>query len=153
MTSKVDNENVIGQPYPENGLHEERLENDSIVKDTALTRIGSNDPKGSTEFNHNVEIESSFYSKAYAAVSGLFTSCKEAIFGRPRLPNFTELDAAFKIDEQEYVPAARSRNVCDYDIRAAEPIPPTYYERILGYVYSIYERIVLFFYGLFGIDD
>jgi hypothetical protein len=97
-------------------------------------------------------MESSFWSKTYGMVATFFSSFRDAIFGRKRPHAFDDLDLP-----KEYIPGENCRftksQECDFDIRAMKPTPPTYYKRFATYLYSIYERIVLFFFELFGIED
>jgi len=97
------------------------------------------------EFDRDVELKSSFYSKTYAVFASYFTFCKEAVFGRP-VPTSRYLDEAFDLND-EYFPG---NGACDFEFGIAEPTP---YERISRYIYSIYERMVRCFYRFFGIDD
>jgi hypothetical protein len=152
----------IEAPYI-NGLDEGglRQRNNSNVKHAVMKRIGSNDGplytvKLDDEFDHDVELKSSIYSKTYRVFAGYFTFCKEAVFGRPGLTQAVrDLNDSFEVGD-EYVPGTRQsvRNEynddCNFDIKAVDP---TCYEGISRYVYSVYERIVWFFYEIFGIDD
>ncbi len=146
----------LGEPYIVNGLRQRKGDK---VKHAALERIGSNDSLESIEydeFDRKITTESSVYSKAYRVFAVFFTSCKDAVFGRPR-PSIRDWDYAFEVDEKDkYVPGkfqpvrAQYNYDCEFDMRAAEP---TCYERISRYVYSVYEWMVWRFYDFFGIDD
>ena len=123
---------------------------DGRTSTVAQQSINGQESKYSNEFAHEVEIQASFCSRAYAVFAAFFTSCKEAVFRQAR-PDFR-----MEAFEKEYIPgnSYRSMKSDTYDdIRVVEARPPTYYEAFVDYVRTVYEKLVLFFYELFGIDD